>query len=460
MIEFILNRKKIKTEIPSGENLLQFIRENEHLKGTKIGCREGDCGACTVLVGTLQPDGQMVYKTLTSCLASLASVAGKHVVTVEGLNLENQLNKAQQAMHEHFATQCGFCTPGFVVSLTNAALEHHEHSTKSIDAISGNICRCTGYKSIEKAAHQMDEKLGDVHHDLDWYIEKQFIPEYFKGIPATLKELNSEVSQGKRLVSGGTDVYVREADSLADVDINYFTGNQSIERQENRLSLGGNVTVSQLEHSPEMNVIFPKLKDYLKLVSSHQIRNMATLAGNIVNASPIGDLSIFFLALNAQLTLVNNQHSERKVLLKDFFKGYKLLDLQPNEWIQSVDFQIPEENSFFNFEKVSKRTHLDIASVNSAIYLEMNRNTISKIHLSMGGVYAIPFYLKNTVEFLTNKELTVDLLKEAVQILQSEIAPIDDIRGSVTYKRLLARQLFFAHFLQVFPSKFSLTDLL
>jgi len=459
MIEFILNNKKISTHCKTGENLLYFIREQEFMKGTKVGCREGDCGACTVLVGSLQKNDTVVYKTVTSCLASLASVAGKHVVTIEGLNLERDLNKAQQAMHENFATQCGFCTPGFVVSLSGHALENNIKNKNTIDAISGNICRCTGYKSIEKAAILFDQELQNSNETIEWFIENKFIPSYFRTIPELLKSLNNIDSKEKaRLVAGGTDVYVKEADNLTEIDVFFPEGNNKIEFQSGKILIGGNVTVAQLWDSERLNEFFPKWKNYLKLISSKQIRNMATIAGNFVNASPIADLAILFLALDASLILKNQQKESRKVVLKDFFLAYKKIDLKENEVIETIEFEIPSKNKLFNFEKVSKRTHLDIASVNSAMSIQVEKNIIKELHLSIGGVSAVPKYLVQTGFYLIGKDLTISVIKEACNILQSEITPIDDIRGSKEYKRLLANQLFLAHFIELFPETFSLAD--
>ncbi len=454
MIEFLLNRKKISTNVKSGENLLQFIREHEHLKGTKIGCREGDCGACTVLVGTLQ-NGKVDYKSVTSCLSSLAAVHGKHVVTVEGLNIENQLNKAQQAMHEHAATQCGFCTPGFVVSMTGTVLDSSSKHATTIDALSGNICRCTGYKSIEKAANQFDSEIGDAEHNLDWFIQHGFVPEYFSTVSKILEDMQTIVPYANsRAVAGGTDVYVREADDLADLTINYLQVNNKIEITAEKIILGGGVTVTQLWDSPEMNQIFPKLRQHLQLISSKQIRNMATIAGNFVNASPIGDLSVFFLALNAELCLKSEANTERRLALRNFFLDYKKLDLQKNERIESIEFSIPSGAFFFNFEKVSKRQYLDIASVNSAISFTIEKNIIKEAHVSLGGVAAVPKYLTKTSAFLVGKLADETTIAAATEFAQSEISPIDDLRGSQAYKRALASQLLLQHILVFKGEKF------
>ncbi len=180
------------------------------------------------------------------------------------------------------------------------------------------------------------------------------------------------------------------------------------------------------------------------------IRNSATVGGNIINASPIGDMTIFFLALNASVVL-SNGNKQRKILLKNLYKGYKQLDKTDDEYLDHIEFKLPSKNSHFNFEKVSKRTHLDIASVNSAMYVETDNNIITEIHISAGGVSPIPLYLEKTSQFLLGKKVTIDTILDAHPIIQSEIFPISDVRGSEEYKRLLLNQLFKAHFIELFP---------
>ena len=185
---------------------------------------------------------------------------------------------------------------------------------------------------------------------------------------------------------------------------------------------------------------------------------MASLGGNFVNASAIGDMSIFFLALNSDITIVNSKSEERTIALKNFYQDYKKFDLQEGELLKEIRFKTPTKQSFFNFEKVSKRTHLDIASVNSAIHISVEKNVVSEAHISIGGVAAIPKYLQKTSAFLKGKQLSVETVIDANEILQKEIAPISDVRGTSDYKRLLARQLCIAHFTELFPKQFTLKD--
>ncbi|MDN3491171.1 FAD binding domain-containing protein [Winogradskyella bathintestinalis] len=465
MITFILNNKTIKTPENSGMTLLDFVRYQQRLTGTKIGCREGDCGACTVLVGTLNSEGFVEYQSITSCISPLGNAHGKHIVTVEGTNLQNKLTATQHAMKANYATQCGFCTPGFVVALTGFALSNSDNNyTNALDAISGNICRCTGYKSIERAARDVVEKLENKkHQSFSWLIDNDFIPAYFETIPDRLKDLElKDLNQPKgKFVSGGTDLYVQQADNLIDNSVHLIAEKdylKGIKIEKHTCTIGTNSTVSDLWNHTELNTHFPNLKNYLKLVSSEQIRNMASFGGNLVNASPIGDMTILFLALNSDITITTNNQKERTVALKNFYQDYKTFDLKESELIKNISFNLPTKHSYFNFEKVSKRTHLDIASVNSAIYIAVEKEVILEAHVAIGGVAAIPKYLHKTSAFLSGKPLTSTTILEASDRLQNEISPISDVRGSDNYKRLLARQLFFAHFIALFPKLFTLND--
>lgn len=464
MTEFVLNDKIIRTEKPSGSLLLDFVRYDKTLTGTKIGCREGDCGACTVLIGEIA-NGQMKYKQVTSCLTPIGNVQGKHVVTVEGLNMDH-LSPVQQSLVDEQGTQCGFCTVGFVVSLTGLCLLNSKPTYKdAITAIDGNICRCTGYKSIERAAGHITKSLANknAHETVNWLVEEKFIPHYFNQIPTMLKELSPQrqVQESKVLVGGGTDLYVQNHLELVDKEIGLMSRSTElrfIDVQQDICTIGGGTTVTDLLESRELNSLFPKLSEHIKLVSSTPIRNISTIAGNFVNASPIGDFTAFFLALNTEITLTEKEQN-RIIFLKDFYKAYKDLDKSAEEVITKISFNTPSKMSVFNLEKVSKRIHLDIASVNTAVLITTLDNSITDVHLSAGGVGPIPTYLKNTCGYLQGKELNVKTIKGANEVLQSEIAPISDVRGTADYKRLLMRQLFYAHFIKLFPTQISLEGL-
>lgn len=466
MIQFLLNQRLIITDKRGSTTLLDFIRYDENLRGTKIGCREGDCGACTVLIGSLK-EGKINYMSVTSCLTPLPNVHGKHVVTVEGLNFSDKLNQVQQAMVECSGTQCGFCTPGFVNSLCGYALTSTQANYEdAISSIDGNICRCTGYKSIERAAAKVTEQLvqKDQKKPLSWLVQNNFIPDYFLEVSDKLKEIKTEyVTNGQIPIGGGTDLYVQKHDELHDMDLDYLFDKNSL----NGISFNGNsctlksaVTVTDLIENETLLKVIPNWYNYLKLLSSTPIRNIATIAGNIANGSPIGDFTIILLAMKAQLTLTNKANTNRQVALKDFYLGYKTLDKKADEIISEITFELPSNGVQFNFEKVCKRQYLDIASVNTAITITTNNNVITEVHVSMGGVGPIPKYLTKTSAFLIDKSLDNTTIQQAEQILQTELSPISDARGKEAYKRLLARQLFFAHFIALFPETIKMHDLI
>ena len=486
MLQFILNDQTIETNAPEGMTALDFVRYKKHLTGTKIGCREGDCGACTVLVGTCEGD-KMTYQSMTSCLLPLANLQGKHLVTIEGINKNDELRTVsdesptsknspftvhhsplltpvQQFMVEESGTQCGFCTVGFVMSMTGFAIQNEAHTEGSaIAAIDGNICRCTGYKSIERAAKRLTKFLNKKEYEqsaLTYAIDNQVVPKYFNDINKrlsaiqpfpklpTLEKVNAYLNVG-----GGTDLYVQRHDDMPHLAANHLFNDpilRGIKLENSWFEIGASATVSDLKASPEMNGTFPFLQKHLKLVSSTPIRNMATIAGNLVNASPIGDMTVFLLALNASIILQDRVGEFREISLKDFYKGYKTLDKTTDEIVTKIRFQQPEGDYHFNFEKVCKRTHLDIATVNSAIFLKTEKNVVIEAHCAVGGVAAIPLFLKKTSDFFKNKPVTEGLFLEANDVMQSEINPISDVRGSADYKRLLAKQLLLAHFQVLF----------
>ena len=508
MISFFLNDQPIHTAEPPASALLDFVRYHEHLMGTKIGCREGDCGACTVLVGELGDDGQRInYQSMTSCLTPLGNVHGKHVVTVEGINQAGgQLTPVQQAIVDHNGAQCGFCTVGFVMSLTGHSLSGPPTTAQNTRAaIDGNICRCTGYKALERAAATLTADLAarPAINKLKWLTEKQFVPAYFAEIPARLADLRAEITATETaaapandqrqnghytgsitsastsfnghfqsqnghdssafphathpLLSGGTDLLVQRLDELRHQPVRLLfdqSGRCGIRHEAGagRVVLGSATTASQLLESELMRGLLPRLPEYLKLVSSTPIRNMGTVAGNFVNASPIGDLTIMFLALGADVTLADANGTTRAVPLAGLYLGYKKLAKAADEQVTEISFPAPQAGDLFNFEKVSKRTHLDIASVNTAAWLRLENGVISAVRLSAGGVGPVPLLLRRTGDYLVGRELSAETVAGANDVMQEEISPIGDVRGTAAYKRLLLRQLLWAHFLRFAPA--------
>jgi xanthine dehydrogenase small subunit len=453
MIKFILNNQTIETDLPKGATVLDFVRYHKNLKGTKIGCREGDCGACTILVGELS-DEKVKYRSQTSCLMPLANARGKHIVTVEGINKpDGELTEVQTAIIENSGTQCGFCTVGFVMSLTGFCLDDSAKTNESaVSAIDGNICRCTGYKSIERAAESLTEVLSAKNGQsrIDYAIEKGIVPDSFADIKNRLETLRNEprenspavqnhqekfgvsdksdggypktiIKTANPFVGGGTDLYVQNPEEMVYASAENLFSNDDlryINETADFVEIGASVVVTDLLESEVFNRLFLNLYRHLKLVSSTPIRNMATIAGNFVNASPIGDMTAWFLCLDAESIF----NSERSIALKDFYLGYKKLAKTEDEYITKIRFR--KDFTHFNF--------------------------IENAHVSAGGVFATPLYLRKTSEYLCGKEISEKLIEESCEILQTEICPISDVRGSESYKRLLLRQLFTAHFVELF----------
>jgi xanthine dehydrogenase small subunit len=468
-ISFICNDKDINTDIHPATTVLDFLRKTLFLTGTKEGCREGDCGACTVLVGELFGN-EIKYKTMNSCLLPIGSVIGKHVISIEGLNVKD-LSPVQLAMVEEGGTQCGFCTPGFIISLSAYFLNNKEYFPwEAIESLDGNICRCTGHTAIKRAAVRSVEFFNN--HKGESLVSAGLLPSYFSEIPSRLKALLAKIKtngDGERLtnyrIGGGTDLFVQKWEDLYKSDVSFINPNELSEKIKisgNECLVDASATVTDIMNSEIMNRYFPDIKKYFSLFGSLPIRNRATLGGNIVNASPIADMTNFFLALNSKIYLFDENALSsvkkgepigREVLLKDFYLGYKALDKKPEEIIKYVSFKLPSGNSLFSYEKVSRRTYLDIASVNTSMFIETDNEIITDIHVSAGGVAPIPLYLSKTRNYLLNKTIDHKNIAEAARIALSEISPITDARGSVQYKKLLLRQLLFAHFLKLFPLK-------
>lgn len=464
VFKFILNDEQFEVELNPSTVLLDFIR-NKKLTGTKEGCKEGDCGACTVLIGEINSD-ELTYKSVNSCLIPLANINGKHILTIEGINPDGKkLNPLQQAFAEEGASQCGFCTPGFIVSLTGFFLnERTKNYYDVLDSLDGNICRCTGHNSIIRAAEKISEKfktgLNTNGTRLKFLADNKIVPEYFLTIKDRLKNLNKDVFSDSisdenpvYFVSGGTDLFVQRPDEMLKADVIFLDGLKElsgIKIESDYCIIGSETTVTDLLQSEIINKIFPEINKFAELFGSTPIRNSATIGGNLNNASPIGDMTAFFMALNSIIILTDGKN-KRKIPLNKFYKSYKVTQRKPDEYMESIEFKIPTGNYFFNFEKVSKRTYLDIASVNSAMLIFVENEVITEVNISAGGVSATPLFLFKTSDFLKDKEMNVENIKEAISISAQEIAPISDARGSEDYKRLLLSRLIYTHFITLFP---------
>jgi xanthine dehydrogenase small subunit len=471
-IRFILNDAEVATSLPAGTALLDFIRDERRLTGTRSGCREGDCGACTVLLGR-GGGGGVRYRPVASCLFPLADAGGSHVVTVEGLN-RVELTPVQQAMLSEGASQCGFCTPGIVVSLTGFLLASRGlEGEEAVTAIEGNVCRCTGYAAIRRAVERLLREVRPLLEGsperLPALVELGVVPPYFTGIAARLEALARPPRRaappaggsGVVVMAGGTDLYVQHGPELPERELLLLSrrgGFSGIWPGPRRLFIGAATPLADLMESPLVAAMLPALPGFLHRVSSSQIRSRATIGGNIANASPIGDLSVMLLALGAMIGL-RARGRTRETKLRDFFLGYKKLDLRSGEVIAWVAVPHAGNGLLFNFEKVARRRSQDIASANSAIGLEMEGERIVAARVAAGGVAPVPLYLKEASAFLAGKTVRGPLVRELADVADREIAPISDVRGSAAYKRALLRRLLGAHFLALFPDAVTPGDL-
>lgn len=466
---FWLNDELIETDESPGLLVLDFVRK-ERLTGTKEGCKEGDCGACTILIGELI-DGKVRYEPVTSCLVPLGEMHGKHVVTIEGLNFRKSLSLVQEAMVYRGGTQCGYCTPGFVVSMTWFLMADDDSPTMDgfKRAISGNLCRCTGYNSINRAGEDIvramreDGPYGwvwEADDRIQALVDEQLIPAYFAEMPKRLAELEQPQPNGhdaEFFVAGGTDLYVQRGEELPNAQIsilNHHPEMRGIREEDGHLRVGALTTFTQFAEDPLVRQLIPRMDHFLWLIASLHIRNRATLGGNIVNASPIGDMTALLLSLGSTLVL-DAGGDKREVAMKDFFLGYKQLDKRQGELVTEVVFPAGDENTHVNFEKVSKRKALDIATVCSGARIEVDGDQIVSAFISMGGVAPIPLLLQRTAGFLAGRTLAPETVHMALEVAQSEVAPISDVRGSADYKRLLVNQLIIAHFTELFGDRIS-----
>ena len=420
--------------------LLDYLRASGHV-AVKEGCAEGDCGACTVAVrGAVRGEG--AFKAVNSCLVPLAAVAGQEVVTAAGLAQNGTLHPVQKALAEAGGSQCGFCTPGFVMSLFAAG-----YSGETGDAVfEGNLCRCTGYRPIREAAQRLTATLAD---DLFPVVEYP-APNHYSVLnehyfqPTSLQEALELLAAHPeaKLIAGGTDVGV-ELNKLGRhypvlVSVEYVCELRQLQETEAGLELGSALTLTELERQLQGRI--PLLETMLQRFAARQIRNRATLGGNLATASPVGDLAPVLLACDAALTLVSAE-GERTLPLETFFTGYRTTVQRPGELIKAVTVPKRVERLEAVY-KVGKRGADDISTVAAAFSLELSGNTIRSARLAYGGVAATPARAFEVETFLRGKPWNARTASEAATRLRALFTPLSDLRGSAEYRRALVGNLF------------------
>ncbi|MBB4301871.1 xanthine dehydrogenase small subunit [Rhodobium orientis] len=463
-IRFLLNDDEIRLEaVGPNDTLLDHIRLARRLTGTKEGCAEGDCGACTVLIGRLTEKG-LRYEPVNACIRLLASVDRCHVVTVERLAGPHGLHPVQQAMVAEHASQCGFCTPGIVMSLYALWLSVPEPGEAEIEtALQGNLCRCTGYQPIVDAARAACA-LGNPAEDFlvtgreaiaakltsfdgaRVEVEKDGARAFLPADLEDFAELRADMPEAT-IVAGATDVGLWVTKEMRDISPAIFVGHltelKEIAEDEAGLTLGAAVTYS--EAAASIRRMFPHLSEFWPRIGGWQVRNMGTVGGNIANGSPIGDTPPVLIALGARVILRHRE--ERRILeLEDFFLDYGRQDRKPGDFLEAIHIPRPAPDTLNAAYKISKRRDEDISAVCGAFALRLDGDTVASVRIAFGGMAATPKRARGVEAALQGKPWTEETVAAAASAFAGDFSPIGDWRASADYRALIARNLLLRFF--------------
>jgi xanthine dehydrogenase small subunit len=444
-------------------SLSDYLRRSQGLTGTKIVCSEGDCGACTVLIGRVNPVGnRLVYLPVDACIQFMWQLDGVHVVTIEGLGSEFVPSAVQRAMIDCHGSQCGFCTPGFVVAMTGL-LEDCDTLDESAlrSGLTGNLCRCTGYTPIieagtelDVARHQrieerfpsdamrreFDARRGqriEVRADCD---DTQFVFASPPDLESALAFLASHPSA--TIVAGATDVGVRINKSQnvprTILDLNRVDELADVAVENGEMVLGARASWTTLLEMCEDLV--PEFHKIVSVFGAPQIRHVGTIGGNIANASPIADSLPFLFVMDAVLELASSDDM-RTVPITEFYKGYKKFDLRPGELIRRVRVPLPSGDDVLKLYKVSRRRDLDIATFTAGLRLRLEGETIADAAVAFGAVGPVVIRARQTESFLRGRTLDEATMRQAGEVAVREVTPISDVRGAADYRFQLTRNV-------------------
>jgi len=482
MIRFSLNgeMREVSGEPPT-RTVLQYLRQCAGLTGTKEGCAEGDCGACTVVEAELADDGKTLrYRAVNSCIQFLPALHGKALISVEGLApASGPAHPVQRAMVDLHGSQCGFCTPGFVMSLY--ALHQSQRPRQALQradidtALAGNLCRCTGYRPIVDAALESLKAPRD--SALDKRLREQLQPMRTGGdslalagpgtkwfTPRTESELARCLAAhpDARIVAGSTDVGLWSTKLLRSFDKMIYVGEVATLKQT-RVTRGYaeiGAAVNWTDAMPLLIAHWPQMRELLERFASPPVRNAATVGGNIANGSPIGDSMPGFIVLGGELVL-RNLAGERVLPLEEFYLGYQKNALKPGEYVAALRLPLPKPGLEFRTYKLTKRIDQDISAVCVAIALVIEGGRIGEARIACGGMAAIPKRATHTEVALIGSLVAAPALETARAALEQDFQPIGDMRASAAYRMLAAQNLLTRFFLDIAGGKQAvrLTDL-
>ena len=456
-VRFILNGRVMEAEVVDPtRTVLQFLREDLRLTGSKEGCAEGDCGACmVVLVDTDRDSGRTEFRPINSCIQFLPTLDGKELITVEGLRGEDgSLHPVQSAMVDSHASQCGFCTPGFVMSLFALYHSARSPSRRDIDdALAGNLCRCTGYRPIIAAAESMYDydtpETAAAHPELMQQVERNGDlaidcngRRFFA--PADICSLGRIYEQYPEatILAGGTDVGLWVTKQFREIDTIIYTGRVAemlgVEKVDSHLDIGGAVPLS--EALPAIVEAYPGLDEVSRRFASPPIRNAGTLGGNIANGSPIGDSMPALMVLGAVLVLRKGE-DEREIALDTFYHDYQVNDLQPGEFVARIRIPLSSKDIVVGSHKWSKRLDQDISAVCTAYRLELDGNEVRDFRMACGGLAATIKRATRCESAVVGQPWSAATIEVACDALSEDFQPISDMRATASMRLVAVQNL-------------------